>query len=80
MGGGINQALGINRHTQLYIRQIISKNQLNNTRNLTILCNKLYEKRAPKRISICILSPYCDKVLLVDYPLGKRNIVTRKIF
>ena len=44
-GGGINQELGINIHTPLYIRQIIDKDQLNSTENFAHYSVKNYMRK-----------------------------------
>ena len=46
-GGGINQELGMNTHTLLYIRQITNKDLLYSTGNST-LSDNLYGKESKK--------------------------------
>ena len=51
MKGGINQEVGINIYTLLYIKLVMDRNLIYNTRN-SILCNNLHGKRNWKTIYI----------------------------
>ena len=45
-GGGINQELGINIHTLLYVRQITNKDLLHSNRELdSIFCDNSYGEK-----------------------------------